>query len=72
MKNRPSRFYYLFQCDHGFRDVLAADRRLNPDRHPNERVAALPDASGRMHRVRSVRLIGYREYRDMQRRIVNV
>lgn len=71
MKKKPWRYYYLIKCDHGFRDVLVSARRLNPEEYPNELITALPDANGRMHRVRSVHLIGYRDFRDLQRRIVN-
>lgn len=68
---KPRRYYYLIKCDHGFRDVLVSDRRLNPKMNPNELITALPDADGRMHRVRKVCLIGYRDFKNLQRRIVN-
>lgn len=66
MRKRPKRFYYLINCDHGFSDLMISDRRLHPGL-----VRELPDANERMHRVRTVHLIDYWQYkelRDMQRR----
>ena len=66
MRKRPKRFYYLINCDHGFNDLMISDRRLHPGM-----VRALPDANGRMHRVRTVHWIRYEEYRELQRRVEN-
>lgn len=60
-------WYYRIICHDGYTDVMASDRKLGPG-CMNGTPEEIPDAKGRLHRVRAVHPASKRNFMAAKRR----